>query len=68
MKKYGNRELCPGAAALGILLLLILQPSASTKGVLAGLESCAFQVIPALFPFFVVTFWYAGWAPARPSW
>ena len=26
MKKYGNRELCPGAAALGILLLLILQP------------------------------------------
>ncbi len=55
MKKYGNRELCPGAAALGILLLLILQPSASTKGVLAGLESCAFQVIPALFPFFVVT-------------
>jgi len=55
MKKYDGKGLWLGAAALGILLLLARWPQASTQGVLAGLESCAFQVIPALFPFFVVT-------------
>ena len=55
MKKFDGKGLGLGAAALGILLLLAFQPAASTEGVLAGLKSCVLQVIPALFPFFVVT-------------
>lgn len=55
MKKFDGKGFCLGAAALGILCLLACLPGPSARGVLAGLKSCAFQVIPALFPFFVVT-------------
>lgn len=55
MKRFDGKKLCLGVAALGILFLLARWPGQSAQGVLAGLESCALQVIPALFPFFVVT-------------
>ena len=55
MKKFDGKGFCLGAAALGILCLLACLPGPSARGVLAGLKSCDFQVIPALFPFFVVT-------------
>ena len=55
MKKFDGKGLALGAAALGILCLLACLPGPSAQGVLEGLKSCAFQVIPALFPFFVVT-------------
>lgn len=55
MKKSDGKGLGSGAAALGFLLLLAIWPEASAQGVLAGLKSCAFQVVPVLFPFFVVT-------------
>lgn len=55
MKKSDGKDLWSGAAALGFLLLLAVWPKASAQSVLDGLKSCAFQVIPALFPFFVVT-------------
>ncbi|WP_270912598.1 hypothetical protein [Allofournierella sp. CML151] len=55
MKKLDGKALARGTAALGILCLLICLPEASARGVAAGLKSCTLQVIPALFPFFVVT-------------
>lgn len=55
MKKLDGKGLALDAAALGILCLLACLPGPSAQGVLDGLKSCAFQVIPALFPFFVVT-------------
>lgn len=55
MKKLDGKGLALDAAALGILFLLTCLPGPSAKGVLDGLKSCVFQVIPALFPFFVVT-------------
>ena len=39
----------------GLLLLLLLAPAAGLAGVRDGLACCAGQLIPALFPFFVVT-------------
>lgn len=38
-----------------IVILLILNPSTAAKGVSEGIEVCIDAVIPALFPFFIVT-------------
>ena len=38
-----------------IVILLILNPSTAAKGVSEGIEVCINAVIPALFPFFIVT-------------
>ena len=43
------------AGALLLLILLLCFPSQSAQGVLKGLSCCAQRVIPALFPFFVVS-------------
>lgn len=41
--------------ALGLLALLLACPGESIRGIGEGLRCCAGQIIPALFPFFVVT-------------
>lgn len=44
-----------GMLALGLLALLLARPGESIRGIEEGLRCCAGQIIPALFPFFVVT-------------
>lgn len=41
--------------SLGLLALLLACPAESIQGIAEGLRCCAGQIIPALFPFFVVT-------------
>lgn len=41
--------------ALELLALLLACPAESIQGIAEGLRCCAGQIIPALFPFFVVT-------------
>ncbi len=55
MKKFDKQGLFRGAAALICLALMLRWPQQSARGIQAGLASCAGQVIPALFPFFVVS-------------
>ena len=43
------------AAALGSGILLFLYPAAAAAGVLRGLSLCVQSVIPALFPYMVIT-------------
>ena len=44
------------AAALGGLMILLLAfPQAASQGAIQALELCFHQLIPALFPFFVVS-------------
>lgn len=51
-----NRTSHPvGLTGLLILLLLMFFPEQSAQGVLSGLSLCAKRVVPALFPFFVVS-------------
>ncbi len=45
---------------LTLLLLLLACPGESIQGIEEGLRCCAGQIIPALFPFFVVTNLIAG--------
>lgn len=45
---------------LGLLALLLARPEESVRGIEEGLRCCAGQIIPALFPFFVVTNLIAG--------
>lgn len=51
--------------ALGLLALLLACPGESIQGMEEGLRCCAGQIIPALFPFFVVTNLIAD-GPAAP--
>lgn len=44
-----------GVLALGLLALLLARPGESIRGIEEGLRCCAGQIIPTLFPFFVVT-------------
>lgn len=55
MKKISLRAAAQGAAALAMLALLFACPLASIEGIRAGLAGCAGQVVPALFPFFVIS-------------
>lgn len=55
MKKIPLRVAGGGVFALALLTLLFAFPFACIEGVRAGLASCTQQVIPALFPFFVVS-------------
>ena len=55
MKKFSTNHLLGGIAALFFLTLMLCWPQQSADGIYQGLVSCAKQVIPALFPFFVVS-------------
>lgn len=55
MKELPLRAVSGGLCAAALLAILFLRPLACIEGVRAGLNSCAEQVIPALFPFFVVS-------------
>ena len=55
MKKLPLRTVAGGTALLALLALLFARPAACIEGVRTGLDCCARQVIPALFPFFVVS-------------
>ena len=55
MKKFPLRAAAGGVCALAMLALLFARPFACIEGIRAGLASCTEQVIPALFPFFVVS-------------
>ena len=44
-----------GAAFLFALLLMLWFPDAGIRGIVQGLHCCAGQIIPALFPFFVLS-------------
>lgn len=48
-------ELFYTIALAGLLILLLLFPSLAAQGVAQALELCTGQLIPALFPFFVVS-------------
>lgn len=50
-----GQKLLHGCTVLGLLALLLLFPTESIQGISNGLICCAQQIIPALFPFFVVT-------------
>lgn len=54
MKICAPRRLFGGFAAIAFLGLILAFPSQSARGISDGLGCCALQVIPALFPFFVV--------------
>lgn len=54
-----------GMLALGLLTLLLARPDESIRGIEEGLRCCAGQIIPALFPFFVVTNLIASGPAAR---
>lgn len=54
MRIFTFRRFFGGLAAVFLLFLILAFPGQSAKGITAGLVSCAKQVIPALFPFFVV--------------
>lgn len=54
-----------GVLALGLLALLLARPGESIRGIEEGLRCCAGQIIPALFPFFVVTNLIASGPAAR---
>ena len=55
MKKIPLRAAAGGVCALAMMALLFARPFACIEGIRAGLTSCTQQVIPALFPFFVVS-------------
>ena len=55
MKKLPLRAASGSLCAAALLAVFFLRPLACIEGVRAGLNSCAEQVIPALFPFFVVS-------------
>lgn len=55
MKKIPLHAAAGGLFALSMLALLFARPFACIEGIRAGLASCTEQVIPALFPFFVVS-------------
>lgn len=55
MKKLINQNILYGLFALVLLLAILLWPKQSADGIWAGLVSCGQQIIPALFPFFVVS-------------
>lgn len=55
MKKIPLRAATSGMCALAMLALLFARPFDCIEGIRAGLTSCAEQVIPSLFPFFVVS-------------
>ncbi|HJD17338.1 MAG TPA: hypothetical protein IAA01_03620 [Candidatus Fournierella excrementavium] len=55
MKKFPLCAAAGGVCALAMLTLLFARPFACIEGIRAGLASCAEQVVPALFPFFVVS-------------
>lgn len=54
MKICAPRRLFGGFSAIAFLALILAFPSQSARGISDGLGCCALQVIPALFPFFVV--------------
>lgn len=55
MKNFSARGWQNGFMAVLFLVLLLLFPKQSMAGVAKGLASCAGQIIPALFPFFIVS-------------
>lgn len=55
MKKLPLRAFASGVCALALLALLFARPVPCIEGIRAGLNCCVGQVIPALFPFFVVS-------------
>lgn len=55
MKKLPLRAAGGGVCALALLALLFARPMPCIEGIRAGLACCVNQVIPALFPFFVVS-------------
>lgn len=54
MKKIRLRPLLAGSAAFVLLAVLFGRPAQCVAGVRAGLACCTEQVLPSLFPFFVV--------------
>lgn len=52
---HTGQKFLRGGAVLGLLALLLIFPAESVQGISNGLLCCARQIIPALFPFFVVT-------------
>lgn len=54
MKVCATRRFWGGLAAVAFLALILAFPAQSARGISEGLGCCALQVIPALFPFFVV--------------
>ena len=55
MKKNPLRAAAGGLCALAMLVLLFSRPLDCIEGIRAGLRSCTEQVIPSLFPFFIVS-------------
>ncbi len=49
------RRIISSVAISTVLLLLVLKTEASTEAVVSSLELCVTAVIPALFPFFVIS-------------
>lgn len=55
MKKIPLCSAAVSVCALALLTLMFARPLACIEGIRAGLSSCTEHVIPALFPFFVVS-------------
>lgn len=55
MYTWNGQKLLRGCAVLALFALLLIFPDQSIHGIGDGLVCCAQQIIPALFPFFVVT-------------
>lgn len=55
MKKFDHQRFLYGILGCAILFAILFFPQQSVNGMIAGLLSCGKQVVPALFPFFVVS-------------
>lgn len=55
MRKFQWKKYIGGFAGVFFLFLILLFPQQSIAGISRGLACCAKQVIPALFPFFIVS-------------
>lgn len=55
MKKHYNSQFFYGLLGLVLLIGILLYPKQSANGIWVGLVSCGKQIIPSLFPFFVIS-------------
>lgn len=55
MKKHYNTQFFYGILGLVLLAGILLYPKQSANGIWIGLVSCGKQIIPSLFPFFVIS-------------